>query len=82
MLSGFKLLSSDSVPHTCTPYEIHMLIFPQATTRDCRPYFETANYSRLSHWSLPQRGSNANGRTSIVDVSHDNVKKVVPKEFF
>ena len=51
VLSGFKLLSRDSVS-----YEIQMRMYQQAPTRDCKQYFETANYSRISHGSLPQRG--------------------------
>ena len=76
-LSGFKLFSRDSGSHI--PYKTHMIMFPQAITCDCKQYFETTNYSRISHRSLPQRNSNANGRTSIFDVSHDYVKKVVPE---
>ena len=53
-LHGFKLLPHDSGSHIT--YEIHMSMFPQATTRNCKKYFGTANYSRISHGSLPQRG--------------------------
>ena len=53
-LSGFKLLSRGSWSHI--PFEIHMHMFPRAPTRDCKQYFETANYSRTSHGSLQQRG--------------------------
>ena len=79
-LSKFKLLSRVSVSHI--PYEIHMHIIPQATTRDCKQNFETANYSTISHGRLQQRGSNANGRTSIFDVSHDYVKITVQMSYF
>ena len=40
---------------------------------------QTHYYSRISHENLPQRGSNANGRTSIFDINHYQVMKVVPE---
>ena len=46
VLSWFKLLSRDSGSHI--PYKIHMNMFPLSTTCDCKKYFETANYSRIS----------------------------------
>ena len=59
------------------PYEIHvhMGMFPQATTRDCKHYFDTANYSRISHVVYHKVGSNANDKTSMFDVSHGYVIK-------
>ena len=53
-LSGFKLLSRDSGSHI--PYEMHVRMFPQATSRDFKQYFETVNYIRVPHGSIPQRG--------------------------
>ena len=52
VLSEFKILSRDSVSHI--PKEIHtcIRIFPQATTRYCHQYFETADHSRTSHVTI------------------------------
>ena len=63
-----RVIVSHSVAHI--PYEI-----PQATTRDCKHYFDTANYSRISHVVYHKGGSNANDKTSIFDVNNDYVIK-------
>ena len=80
VLSGFKLLSYDSVSHI--PYKIHMCMFPRAPTRDCIQGFETVNSFRISYGSLPQRG--CKWQKAIFDVSHDYVRELSPtqKNFF
>ena len=81
VLSGFKLLSRDSVPHIS--YEIHVRMFSHATTYGCKQHFETAYHSHDTTCEfITKGGSNANNETSIFDVSHDYVKKLCLKETY
>ena len=66
-LSGFKLMSRDRLSHI--HYEMHMLIFPQVVTFDCKQYLHQLMISE----SLMEGGGGvaASGRTLIFDVSHD-----------
>ena len=52
-----------------------MRMFPRATIRDCKQYFENSELFQNSIW-----GSNVNYRKSIFDVSHAYVRKLCPKE--
>ena len=71
-----EILGSNSGSHI---YEIHMSMFLQATTRDCKQYNIPEYHTGVYH----KGGRNANGRSSIFevsyyfDVSHDYVMKVM-----
>ena len=84
-LSGFNFLLRDSGSNIA--YEIHIYVFPQNEKHVHRTCFLVIAYSILNQLVFQEynmgvynkRGSNANGRTLIFDVSNDYVKKVVPE---
>ena len=70
-LSGFKLMSRDRLSHI--HYKIHMLMFPQVVTFDCKKYLQQLMISESLKGVNREGGggSSASGRTSIFDVSND-----------
>ena len=69
-LSGFKLMPRDRLSHIY--YKIHVCMFPQIDTRDCKQY--------LQQLMIPESvmgvyrkggGGSTSGKSSIFDVSHD-----------
>ena len=68
-------MSRDSGHGSHIPHKIHVRMFPQATTRDLKQLIIPEYHMGVYH----KVGYNANGRTSIFDVSHDYVKNVVPE---
>ena len=70
-LSWVKLMSRDRLSHIY--YEIHVLMFPQVVTFDCKEYLQQLKISEslMEVYRNGGRGSSASGRTSIFYVSHD-----------
>ena len=67
-LSGLKLMSRDRLSHIY--YEMHMLMFPQVVTSDCKQYLQQLMIQNLK-WEFIMKGVAASGRTLIFDVSQD-----------
>ena len=69
-LSGFKLVLRDRLSHI--HYEMHMLMFPQVVTFDCKQYLQQLMISEYLMGVYHEGGGvAASGRTLIFDDSQD-----------
>ena len=68
-LSGFKLMSRERMSHIY--YKIHVRMFPQVATRDCKQYLQQLAIPESVMGVTVKGGSTTSGKSSIFDVSHD-----------